>query len=744
MTYTKYLNWTALALITLVPFIAFIIASGGSFFGANWFFPFITGKNFSFRIIVELLVLVYILLALRDPAYRPKTSWIFWSVTAFIVWMGIATIFSVDPVKSFWSNFERMEGYVTLLHLYGLFLVTGAVLTVNRWWGMFFRISIAASMIMGFYGIAQLINPDLISSQSGQRIDTTFGNAAYLAVYMLIHIFLTLFMLLRERTSVGMQVFYGSAIALQVISLFFTESRGAALGFVGGLIVMAIFIVLRAKGRELAPLRKVALGSLAAIVLLGGIFFAFKDTQFVQQAPLLSRLSSISLDDPTTMSRFTTIWPMAIKGGLERPITGWGQENFSYIFNSNYNPAMYGQEQWFDRAHNQFLDWLVAGGVPAFLLYVSFFVLAVWVVLRSPALSVPEQAALLGLLVAYGFNNLFVFDNIMSVIYFYLILAYVHSLSRERLPKWMFLSKPMSDQGIAIAAPIVAVVMIGGLWMLNVPGITRASTLIDAITTTNAAGAGRDPKENLAAFKLTLTQGSLGKQEVVEQLYQYASNSIAPNTGIAPDLKQQYYDTTRAAGESMLAERKNDARLELFTGVFYSQFGQYADSLKFLNQALEHSPNKQQILFQIGLINIQRGDAVAAVEPLQKAFDLAPQYKDARIFYALALFVTGQNAAADKLLMDGFGTVLLDDDRLLQVYTNTKQVGRIIDIWKLRVEKDPQNVEMHLGLASAYFAANNVPATIAELQKIAQLNPQMAAQMQTLITQIQAGTLKPE
>jgi len=744
MTYTKYLNWAALGLIALVPFVAFIIASGGAFFGANWFFPFITGKNFSFRIIIELLVLVYILLALRDPAYRPKTSWIFWSVTAFIVWMGIATIFSVDPVKSFWSNFERMEGYVTLLHLYGLFLVTGAVLTVNRWWGTFFRISIGASVIMGFYGIAQLINPDLISSQSGQRIDTTFGNATYLAVYMLIHIFLTLFMLLRERASVGMQVFYGSAIALQVISLFFTETRGAALGFVGGLIVMALFIALRAKGREWAPLRKVALGSLAAIVLLGGLFVAVKDTNFVRQAPLLSRLASISLDDPTTMSRFTTIWPMAIKGGLERPLTGWGQENFSYIFNTNYNPAMYGQEQWFDRAHNQFLDWLVAGGIPAFLLYVSFFVLAVWVVLRSPALSVPEQAALLGLLVAYGFNNLFVFDNIMSVIYFYLILAYVHSLSRERLPKWMFLSKPLGDQGIAIVAPIVAIVMVGGFWVLNVPGITRASTLIDAITTTNAVGAGRDPKENLAAFKLVLEQGSLGKQEVVEQLYQYASNSIASNTGIAPDLKQQYYDTTRVAGELMLAERKNDARLELFTGVFYSQFGQYADSIKYLNQALEHSPDKQQILFQVGLIDIQRGDAAAAVVPLKKAFDLAPAYKDARIFYALALYVTGQNAEADKLLMDGFGTVLLDDDRLLQVYTNTKQVSRIVDIWKLRVEKDPQNVEFHLGLASAYFTANNIPATIAELQKVAQLNPQMATQMQTLISQIQAGTLKPE
>jgi tetratricopeptide (TPR) repeat protein/O-antigen ligase len=743
MTYTKYLNWTALALITLVPFIAFIIASGGSFFGMNLFFPFITGKNFTFRIIVELLVLVYIILALREPAYRPKASWIFWSVTAFVAWMGIATIFSVDPVKSFWSNFERMEGYITVLHLYALFFVTGAVLTVNKWWNTFFKISIGASIVMGLYGIMQLINPDLISSQSGPRIDTTFGNATYLAVYMLIHVFLTFFMALRERLTTGMQIFYGSAIVLQVISLFFTETRGAALGFIGGLIVMAVYIAWRAKGREWASLRKVALGSLAAIVLLAGLFFALKNTSFIQQTPLLSRLASISLDDPTTMSRFTTIWPMAISGGLERPITGWGQENFSYIFNANYNPAMHSQEQWFDRAHNQFLDWLIAGGVPAFLLYVSFFLLAAWVVLRSPVLSVPEQAALLGLFAAYGFNNLFVFDNVMSVIYFYLILAFIHSLSAERLPRFMFLSKPMGDQGVAVAAPVVAIVVFAGVWMLNAPGLTRAQELIHALTTTTDTGGPKDPKENLASYQSALAQGALGMQETVEQLYQFASNTIAPDTGLAPDLKQQYYETARKAGEELMAVRKNDARLELFAGVFHGQFGQYQEALAYLEKALEHSPNKQQILFQIGLINIQRGDVAAALPPLRQAFEIAPEYKDARIFYALGLYMSNQNAEADKLLTDGFGTVLFDDDRLLQVYTNTKQFNRVVGIWKTRVEKDPENTEKILGLASAYFAAGDKASTIAELQKISVVNPALAPQMQTLISQIQAGTLQP-
>jgi hypothetical protein len=52
---------------------------------------------------------------------------------------------------------------------------------------------------------------------------------------------------------------------------------------------------------------------------------------------------------------------MALKGIAERPVLGWGQENFNYVFNKYYNPQMFGQEEWFDRTHNVVLDWLIAG-----------------------------------------------------------------------------------------------------------------------------------------------------------------------------------------------------------------------------------------------------------------------------------------------------------------------------------------------------------------------------------------------
>ena len=55
--------------VFLVPFIPLIVAS-------SMFFPFITGKNFAFRIIVEVLFALWLLLALRNPEIRPKRSFI--------------------------------------------------------------------------------------------------------------------------------------------------------------------------------------------------------------------------------------------------------------------------------------------------------------------------------------------------------------------------------------------------------------------------------------------------------------------------------------------------------------------------------------------------------------------------------------------------------------------------------------------------------------------------------------------
>ncbi len=754
MSYTTYLRWATIGALFLALFVPFIVASGSVF--PNLFFPYITGKNFAFRIIVEAAFLLYILLACAAPKYRPRGSLILWAVVLFVGWMAIATVTSVDPLKSFWSNFERMEGYIGLLHMFVWFVIAGAVLAADDLWTAFFNTSVGLATVQGCIALFQVLHlfgwsP---SSQSGARADTTFGNATYLAVYLLINIFITLWLLVRRKHSVGMQAFYGAALVLQFAGLYYTETRGALLGLVGGLLVAAVYMALFAREKEYKVARRISLSVLGLVVVLGAVFFAVRDTSFVKHSNTLSRLATISLTDRTTQSRFL-IWQMAFKGFVEKPVTGWGQENFSYVFNKYYLPQMYNQEQWFDRAHDQFLDWLIAGGAPAFILYVSLYVLAMWAVWRS-TLSKPEKAVLIGLFAGYIFNNIFVFDNLVSAMYFFALLAYTYGLSKAPLPSRVWLSKPMGSHGLAIAAPVVLVVIAVGGWALNAPGLARASTLLDGLQTQVAAlnstgqvvGAPRDPRQNLAAFNAALgtTQwpgNPMGYQEVVEQLAQFSTN-IAAQTSIDPAVRQEVGVRALDALQALTQQRANDARLELFAATVLNAYGQTGQAIAELQQALKDSPGKQQLLIQLGGTELGAGQVQEALAAFKTAYEEEPSYDVARYYYVAALYYTGNNAQGDALLQQAYGTTVVDDDQLLQIYSGLKLYDRMIAIWQLRVQKSPNDPQIHLGLASAYFAAKRIPETIAELKVIEKISPSTAGQMEQLIKQIQDGTLKPQ
>src|SRR3989344_1833509 len=182
----KILRVIVLGGVFVLPFIVFIVAS-------SLFFPFITGKNFAFRIIVEVMVGAWLALALVNPVYRPRRSWLLGAFALFVFVVAVADALGAYPFKSFWSNFERMDGCVTLAHLLLLLVVAVSVLNTEKLWRTFWQVSLIVSVVVALYGFLQIAG-SLALGQGGSggltsRIDATFGNPIYLAVYMLFHVF---------------------------------------------------------------------------------------------------------------------------------------------------------------------------------------------------------------------------------------------------------------------------------------------------------------------------------------------------------------------------------------------------------------------------------------------------------------------------------------------------------------------------------------------------------------------------
>ena len=102
---------------------------------------------------------------------------------------------------------------------------------------------------------------------------------------------------------------------------------------------------------------------------------------------------------------------------------------------AKYNDArMYAQEPWFDRSHNVFMDWLIAAGALGLVAYLALYFSAIWTMWcskysknhKNSRNEFIEKALLTGLLVAYFIHNIFVFDNLISYILFFIVLAYIH------------------------------------------------------------------------------------------------------------------------------------------------------------------------------------------------------------------------------------------------------------------------------------------------------------------------------
>ena len=709
-------RWVALGALFLIPLAPLVVADG-------FFFPFITGKAFYLRILIEIAVSAWVVLALLDKKYRPRFSWIGAAVIGFVVWMFIADIFALNVTKAFWSNFERMEGWVLLAHLLGLFFAASAVLRVEKKWRAWFLTSLGVSVVICAYAFLQLAGAVSIH-QGSTRIDASFGNSAYLAIYFLFNVFIALWLALTEKHS-WLKWSLIALSALQAILIFFTETRGTIIGLIGALMLASLLAAFTADKR----VRRMSAAAFILITILTGSFYLARHSDFVQNNRTLQRIASISLSDGQT--RFT-IWRMAFKGVLERPLTGWGQEGFNYVFNKYYEPSLYEQEQWFDRAHNAFIDWFSAGGIPAFLLYLSLFGSALVLLWRSSELSRSERIALTAALVGYAVHNLFVFDNLYSYIYFFAVLALIDSqIARpsERLERLPVLE---GTSGITYALPVAAVVAFALIWAVNVPGMRVATKLITALSPS------ADIETNISTFEDLAARPSFAAQEVREQIISFAAK-VAQSQSTTDAQKQRMVSLAILEMQKQVAAYPLDARERIQLAYAYRVAGDGTNALKETQAAILLSPNKEEFWIEKGIIEWDLGNTKEAQTDFNTAYELGKQFPTLATYAAAGNSAAGDQSRADQILLDAYGTTTVDSDILAVAYYHIKDWPRFIAIFKLRTEKPDANAEAWFSLASAYYMAGDTARAIQTIRSAVARFPDVASAGAAAIAQMEEG-----
>lgn len=393
----------------------------------NFYFPYVGPKSLYFMALAELVFFAWLILAKKYPEYRPRFQGTTLFLFLFLAAISLSALFGVNPSLSFWSKFERMTGVLTWLHLFGFYLAASAVLRKKDWLRIF-GASAGLGVLMGLLSV--------LKKDPGMRGGGTLGNDSFLGTYLLINIFLAVYLFLasnkKEHEGMRLKVFSGLCFFALTYFLFKSEANAAQISFVGGM-VMLFFSWLAASKKKIV--RLVGLASLA-LLALSGLVAIIITTQKNSSAYNIM----VGRFGKTTIDARLVIWDIAYKSYLDKPLFGYGPENFEYAFIKHYYPclgATCGASVWFDRAHNIIFDRLSTTGILGLITYLAVFVSAIIFLWKGffnnklgfseTKIGFPEAGVFTVLIAAYFFQNFTVFDMIASLMLIILVLAFIDS-----------------------------------------------------------------------------------------------------------------------------------------------------------------------------------------------------------------------------------------------------------------------------------------------------------------------------
>ncbi|MEE8443118.1 MAG: O-antigen ligase family protein [Dehalococcoidia bacterium] len=433
------------------------------------FFHYVVGKAIYARVTIEIITAAWVVLALREPIYRPRLSWVL-LVFGLYVWTAfVSAVAGVSFAHSMWSDYSRMVGVWDLFHWFLFALVATSVLRSATAWRSVLNWNLAVSLVLSLVALAQAYNLFGVSFQG--RVYATTGNPSYLAAILTATTLIAAGFLARsfvpvtdggpaspvrgnsgsrrrpsplevfsrpwnrsERQMLFWRVFWTVTAALGVWVLFLTGTRGALVGLMAGALAMPVALAIFGNRKALMPIVLAASG-----VLLGvGLLFALDQipgTSIQPSSPTettAARFVSTRIEESNVAMRLKLIG-VAIKGFLDRPILGWGHDNFPRAYDRFADASFYKYGTTSaDRSHNKVADDLVTKGALGIVVYGALWALLVWAVVRRRREPQEEilAYAVLGALAGYFVQNLFLFDTAVTLLQWVLLLSWV--IGQER------------------------------------------------------------------------------------------------------------------------------------------------------------------------------------------------------------------------------------------------------------------------------------------------------------------------
>ncbi|MFA5933542.1 MAG: O-antigen ligase family protein [Microgenomates group bacterium] len=599
----------------------------------------------------------------------------------------LSTVFSIDPHVSWWGYYSRSNGgllsiisYTVLYYaLVSNFSSTDAIKFLKA--AVFGGVIVALYAIPEHFGVSPscvILNQQLTDAcwvQDVQaRVFATLGQPNWLAAYLAMLIFPALYFLL-TNTKKSFLSLYSLILILFYMAFTFTYSRGATLGLLGGLVVFCYFqlspyfnqFVTRFKNFDFS-FKKIKLNSFIYIlisfviinILFGSALTSFKLLSkfappprggLITQAPVVT---GTQLENGGTESGVIRliVWKGAIQIFLHNPILGTGVETFAYSY-YNFRPVEHNLvSEWdflYNKAHNEFLNYLANTGAVGFLAYLGLILTFIYWSVKKIIFSKSDKLILIVILasiISYHIQDFFGFSVVIVAVFFYLFpaIAFITTDSTKPFvfPKKLsplplifhpLLYKKRTYTNIAQ----IAIIIISGLTIVTLLRFYWADTYFASGNNANEAGnPGRAYNQLTQAVAL-----NPGEPYYLSEIsYAAAASAVAIQEEDAT-ISARLKDEAIADTEKVLTiSPKNVSfyRTAIRTYYLISTIDpSYKEkTLQVLNTTISLAPTDAKLIYNKAIILGQNENNKEAILNLEKAVALKPNYRDA--FYTLGLF----------------------------------------------------------------------------------------------------------
>lgn len=298
---------------------------------ADTYYPYVVGKALYSRMLIELAVGCWLLLALRSRTHWLRPSWALAALAAYVAVAAAAAIGGVSITRSLWSTYERMGGVIDLAHWAAYAVVVAAMFRHARHWRIMFIAQLAVSTVVAAWGTAEF-------GMHGGRIVSTLGNPVYVGGLMAMAATLALALAAESRRRLPVAL-CTMTFGLCLWALILSGTRAGLLALLVGVSIVGLAHI---RGRRMVPV--LAYGIMGLLVI--------------------AAVASPRLGLSDGISGRLHAYQAGLAAWAERPVLGYGPDAFVVAFDGHApDGAELARGESFDRAHSAPVEALVTTGI---------------------------------------------------------------------------------------------------------------------------------------------------------------------------------------------------------------------------------------------------------------------------------------------------------------------------------------------------------------------------------------------